>query len=50
MIKERTSSLSSEDNKALVRSFFEEVFNEQRLERVGEFVAPDYLDHAAVLG
>jgi hypothetical protein len=42
--------MSSEDNKALVRRFFEEVFNEKRLERADEFVAPDDLDHAAVPG
>jgi predicted SnoaL-like aldol condensation-catalyzing enzyme len=42
--------MSSEDNKALVRQFFEEVFNEKRLDRADEFVAPDYLDHAAVPG
>ncbi len=50
MIKERTSSLSTEENKALVRRFYEEVFNEKRLDRAGEFVAPDYLDHGAVPG
>ncbi len=42
--------MSSEDNKALVRRFFEEVFNEKRVDRADEFVAPDYLDHAAVPG
>jgi len=42
--------MSTEDNKALVRRFWQEVFNEQRLERADEFVAPDYLDHAAVPG
>jgi predicted ester cyclase len=42
--------MSTEDNKALVRRFFEEVFNERRLDRADEFVAPDYLDHAAVPG
>jgi steroid delta-isomerase-like uncharacterized protein len=42
--------MSSEDNKALVQRFFEEVFNEKRLDRADEFVAQDYLDHAAVPG
>jgi predicted ester cyclase len=42
--------MSSEDNKALVQRFFEEVFNEKRVDRAGEFVAPDYLDHGAVPG
>jgi hypothetical protein len=27
------------------RRFFEEAFNEKRLDRADEFVAPDYLDH-----
>jgi steroid delta-isomerase-like uncharacterized protein len=42
--------MSSEDNKALVQRFFEEVFNQKRLDRADAFVAPDYLDHAAVPG
>jgi len=40
--------MSTEENKALVRRFFEEVFNQKRLERADEFVAWDYLDHAAL--
>lgn len=31
-----------------MRRFFEEVFNEKRLDRADEFVAPDYVDHGAV--
>jgi len=42
--------MSSEDNKAVVQRFFEEVFNQKQLDRAGEFVGPDYLDHAAVPG
>jgi len=42
--------MSSEENKALVRRFYEEVFNQKQLDRAGEFVAPDYLDHGAVPG
>jgi predicted SnoaL-like aldol condensation-catalyzing enzyme len=42
--------MSTEENKVLVRRFFEEVFNQRRLDRADEFVAPDYLDHAAVPG
>jgi len=42
--------MSSEDNKAIVRRFFEEVLNEKRLDRADELVAPDYLDHDAVPG
>jgi steroid delta-isomerase-like uncharacterized protein len=42
--------MSPEDNKAIVRRFFEEVLNEKRLDRADELVAPDYLDHAALPG
>jgi len=42
--------MSTEDNKAIVQRFFEEVFNEKRVDRSNEFVAQDYLDHAAVPG
>jgi len=42
--------MSTEENKALVRRYFEEVVNQKRLERADQFVAPDYLDHAAVPG
>jgi predicted ester cyclase len=42
--------MSTEVNKANMRRFFEEVFNEKRLDRADEFVAQDYLDHAAVPG
>jgi steroid delta-isomerase-like uncharacterized protein len=42
--------MTSEDNKGLVRRFWEEVFNQQLLERAGEYVAQDYLDHGAVPG
>lgn len=42
--------MSSEEHKALVQHLFEEVFNQKRLERAGELVALDYLDHGAVPG
>jgi steroid delta-isomerase-like uncharacterized protein len=42
--------MSSEDNKAIVRRFYEEVLNEKRLDRADELVAQDYLDHDAVPG
>jgi predicted ester cyclase len=42
--------MSTEENKAIVQRLFEEVFNERRLNRADELVAPDYLDHAAVPG
>jgi steroid delta-isomerase-like uncharacterized protein len=42
--------MSSEEQKALVRHFWEEVFNQKRLERADAYVAQDYLDHGAVPG
>ena len=42
--------MSSEQNKAIMRRFIEEIFNEQRVERAGEFVAPNYVDHGALPG
>jgi steroid delta-isomerase-like uncharacterized protein len=42
--------MSSEEQKALVRRFWEEVFNQKRLERADAYVAQDYLDHGAVPG
>src|SRR5215831_3265925 len=42
--------MSSEEQKALVRRFWEEVFNQKRLERADAYVAQDYLDHGALPG
>lgn len=38
--------MSTEDNKTLVRRFYEEVFNEKNLAAVYEFIDPDGIDHA----
>jgi steroid delta-isomerase-like uncharacterized protein len=42
--------MTSEEQKALVRRFWEEVFNHKRLERADAYVAQDYLDHGALPG
>ena len=42
--------MTSEEHKALVRRFWEEVFNQKRLERADAYVAQDYLDHGALPG
>ncbi len=42
--------MSTEENKAIVHRLYEEVFNEKRLDRADDLVAPDYLDHGAVPG
>jgi steroid delta-isomerase-like uncharacterized protein len=42
--------MSTEENKAIVRRWFEEVINHQRVDRAGELVTPDYVDHGALPG
>jgi steroid delta-isomerase-like uncharacterized protein len=37
--------MSTEDNKALIRRFYEEVFNKKNLAAIDEFFAPDHVDH-----
>ena len=39
-----------EDNKALVRRLFEEVYNRGDLDRVGELLSADYVDHTVPPG
>ncbi|HZC99979.1 MAG TPA: ester cyclase [Actinomycetes bacterium] len=42
--------MSLEANKEVIRAYVETIFNQQRVDRAGELVAPDYLDHAALPG
>jgi steroid delta-isomerase-like uncharacterized protein len=42
--------MSLEDNKAIIRSYVETVWNQRQLDRAEEFVAPDFLDHAPLPG
>jgi predicted ester cyclase len=42
--------LSTEDNKAVIRRWNEEIFNEKRIDRADELVTQDYVDHAALPG
>ena len=37
--------MSTEDNKALMRRFFEEVFNKKNLAAIDEFITPNHVDH-----
>jgi predicted ester cyclase len=37
--------MSAEENKALIRRFFEEVWNNGKVELVDEFIAPGYVSH-----
>ncbi len=37
--------MSTEDNKALIRRFYEEVFNKRNLAALDEFYALDHVDH-----
>src|SRR5262245_19603912 len=39
-------SMSTEDNKALVRRFFDEVINKKNLAAIDEFIDPQMVDHA----
>jgi predicted SnoaL-like aldol condensation-catalyzing enzyme len=40
--------MSTEENKAIVRRFAEEILNEKRLDRADEIMAQDYIDHGAM--
>jgi steroid delta-isomerase-like uncharacterized protein len=42
--------VSVEQNKALIRRFVDEIFNQGRIEAIDELVAPDAVDHAALPG
>lgn len=42
--------MSLEDNKAIIRSYVETVWNQRQLDRAEEFVAPNFLDHAPLPG
>lgn len=42
--------MSLEDNKAIIRTYVETIFNQQQVDRADELVAPDYRDHAALPG
>jgi len=37
--------MSVEENKALIRRFYEEVFNKKNLAAIDEFYAPNHVDH-----
>jgi steroid delta-isomerase-like uncharacterized protein len=42
--------VSPDDNKAILRAYVETIFNQKQVDRAGELVAPDYVDHAALPG
>ncbi len=37
--------MSAKHDKEIVRGYFEGVFNKRQLERIEEFIAPDYTNH-----
>lgn len=37
--------MPAEDNKQIVRRFFEDVFNKRKFDLIGEFIAPNYINH-----
>jgi hypothetical protein len=46
--KEEEAPVSAEEsNKALVRHFFDEVYNRGNLDIADELLSPDYVDHTA---
>ena len=40
----------AEENKALIRRFYEEVFNKRNLAALDDFYAPDHIDHTLPAG
>ena len=40
--------MSPDDNKAVIRTYVETIFNQQQVDRAGELVASDFVDHAAL--
>lgn len=42
--------MSAEDNKVIVRTYVEMIWNQQQVDRVGELVAADFVDHGALPG
>lgn len=42
--------MSTEENKALIRRFYEEVFNKRNVAAIGDFFAPDHIDHTLPAG
>ena len=42
--------MSPDDNKAILHAYVETIFNQKQLDRAGELVASDYVDHAALPG
>ena len=42
--------MSTEENKAIVRRWFQEVLNDKRLDRADDHVAQDYVDHGPLPG
>jgi steroid delta-isomerase-like uncharacterized protein len=39
--------MSTEDNKTLIRRFFEEAYTKKNLAALEEFIAPNHIDHSA---
>jgi steroid delta-isomerase-like uncharacterized protein len=39
--------MSTEENKALMRHFYEEVFNKRNLAAIDDFIAPNFVNHSA---
>jgi hypothetical protein len=42
--------MSTEDNKALVRRWYEEAFNQKKTAALDEFLDPNFVDHSLPAG
>jgi len=42
--------MSTEENKAIVRRFAEEILNDKKFDRADQILVQDYIDHAAIPG
>jgi predicted ester cyclase len=42
--------MSPEDNKAVIRTYVEMIWNQRQLDRADELVASDFVDHGALPG
>src|SRR2546430_6262081 len=47
-IQKGVSTMATEDNKTLMRRFYEEVMNQKNLAAIDDFLAPTFVNHSAL--